>query len=188
MEDQEAMDNYKNNPKKPVFDRQRSVQGSSAGAGSDFFGKYQRHRSIELERLRKMDEDWDIMQKNLEYHRKREGNIKKDIERTEKKRARRMRRKLNKQGYNKQAKAADELKDNKEDVVEEGTRSVKSLVEEQVTVLLKSPEKEQIRSKRTSPAKAAGPNFPPILLNIVGYFSLELLTLRLIRAIQDRGN
>ncbi|KAF4702159.1 hypothetical protein FOZ62_023101, partial [Perkinsus olseni] len=72
MESQEAMDNYKNNPKRPgntkVFDRQRSMQGSSAGAGSDFFGKYQKHRTIELERLRKMDEDWDKMQKDLEYH------------------------------------------------------------------------------------------------------------------------
>mmetsp|Transcript_26791 Transcript_26791/g.22065 ORF Transcript_26791/g.22065 Transcript_26791/m.22065 type:complete len:142 (-) Transcript_26791:8-433(-) len=42
------------------------------------------------------------MQKNLEYHRKREDNIKRDIEKTEKKRAKRIRRKLNKKGYNKQ--------------------------------------------------------------------------------------
>ncbi|KAF4690764.1 hypothetical protein FOZ63_032307 [Perkinsus olseni] len=57
METREAMDNYKNNPKRPVFDRQRAMQGSLAGSGSDFFGKYQKHRTIELERLRKMDED-----------------------------------------------------------------------------------------------------------------------------------
>lgn len=54
---------YHHHPPTLVFDRQRSVQGSSAGAGSDFFGKYQKHRTIEMERLRKMDEDWDKMQK-----------------------------------------------------------------------------------------------------------------------------
>ncbi|KAF4650419.1 hypothetical protein FOZ61_000327 [Perkinsus olseni] len=108
MESQEAMDNYKNNPKRPgnykVFDRQRAMQGSSAGFGSDFFGKYQKHRTIELARLRKMDED--KMQKDLEYHRKREEHIKKDIERTEKRRARRMKRKQNRQKKSKQPAAA----------------------------------------------------------------------------------
>ncbi|EER16310.1 conserved hypothetical protein [Perkinsus marinus ATCC 50983] len=73
----------------------------SAGAGSDFFGKYQKHRTIEMERLRKMDEDWDKMQKDMEYHRKREENIKKDIEKTEKRRAKRNKRKENKRLNNK---------------------------------------------------------------------------------------
>ncbi|KAF4699824.1 hypothetical protein FOZ62_012557, partial [Perkinsus olseni] len=95
METREAMDNYKNNPKRPVFDRQRAMQGSSAGAGSDFFGKYQKHRTIELERLRKMDEDWDKMQKDLEYHPKRKERIEKDIEESEKRRAKRMEQKQN---------------------------------------------------------------------------------------------
>ncbi|KAF4665790.1 hypothetical protein FOL46_003473, partial [Perkinsus olseni] len=111
MESQEAMDNYKNNPKRPgnykVFDRQRAMQGSSAGFGSDFFGWDKMQKVIitaDAAALWGMTSSHAVA--DLEYHRKREEHIKKDIERTEKRRARRMKRKQNRQKKSKQPAAA----------------------------------------------------------------------------------
>lgn len=74
-----------------------NIWGSSAGSGSDAFPLYRRHRNRELERLAKMDEDYDNMQAAESFQAKRELAETKDDAATEAKRAKRQKRKDSKQ-------------------------------------------------------------------------------------------
>merc|ERR1712107_248707 len=70
--------------------------GCVAGAGSDFFSMYRKHRTHELERLRQMDFDWEAKQEEEEYQARREALADADEAATSAKRAKRQRRKENK--------------------------------------------------------------------------------------------
>ncbi|KAF8821104.1 hypothetical protein IE077_004383 [Cardiosporidium cionae] len=52
-----------------------NVWGSSAGAGSDFFDIYRRHRYTEMDRLQKMDEDWKDEVESKIYQKQREAGF-----------------------------------------------------------------------------------------------------------------
>eukprot|EP01069_Polyplicarium_translucidae_P005396 Polyplicarium_translucidae@DN2779_c0_g1_i1.p1 len=60
---------------KVVFEKVHNAWGSTAGAGSDFFHVYRKHRSVELARLKKMDEEWDEKMVQDEFRKRRTEGI-----------------------------------------------------------------------------------------------------------------
>eukprot|EP00919_Chromeraceae_sp_WS-2016_P055801 GHVR01132519.1.p1 GENE.GHVR01132519.1~~GHVR01132519.1.p1 ORF type:complete len:132 (+),score=43.04 GHVR01132519.1:110-505(+) len=57
--------------KNPLIERVNNVWGSCAGAGSDFFHLYNNTRRNEMERLKKMDEDWEVKVEADEFETRR---------------------------------------------------------------------------------------------------------------------
>lgn len=53
-----------------LIERVNNVWGSTAGAGSDFFHTYRKHRAVEMQRLKKLDEQHDEEQEALEFQEK----------------------------------------------------------------------------------------------------------------------
>jgi len=73
-----------------------NVWGSTAGAGSDFFHLYRKHRSVEVERLENMEQDWKKEQEDEEFQMRREQNAIECEERTRKRAEKRRKKKDNK--------------------------------------------------------------------------------------------
>eukprot|EP00921_Rhytidocystis_pertsovi_P009424 GHVQ01015159.1.p1 GENE.GHVQ01015159.1~~GHVQ01015159.1.p1 ORF type:complete len:139 (+),score=23.40 GHVQ01015159.1:252-668(+) len=71
-----------------------NVWGSTAGAGSDFFHIYRKHRYTEMNRLQKMDEDWEKEKEADEFEAERE-RLKEYDEMTKEKRRKKRKRKQN---------------------------------------------------------------------------------------------
>lgn len=67
----EASDKVEEVDDRVVFDKVQQTWGSSAGAGSDFFHMYRKRRAHELDRLEKMDADWDEKCQHREFQQKR---------------------------------------------------------------------------------------------------------------------
>lgn len=42
-----------------LMEKVNNVWGSTAGAGSDFFHTYRKHRAVEMKRLKKLDEEYE---------------------------------------------------------------------------------------------------------------------------------
>jgi hypothetical protein len=53
--------------KKVLVDRVNNVWGSTAGAGSDFFHIYRKHRTREMERLKQLDEQHELQEEEKEF-------------------------------------------------------------------------------------------------------------------------
>ena len=79
--------------KKAVLEKVSNVWGSCAGSGSDAFPIYRKQRNIELERLRKMDEDWAAKEEAEKFQASREDKARIDEERTERRSSKRRRKK-----------------------------------------------------------------------------------------------
>lgn len=88
-----------------VFDQVQQTWGSSAGAGSDFFHKYRKRRAHELERLEKMDADWDEKMEHRAFQQKRAEGFAEADAKTAKNREKRQKKKQAKEQA-KQAKTA----------------------------------------------------------------------------------
>jgi len=84
--------------------------GCVAGSGSDFFPIYRKGRNKELERLEQMDKDWDNRQSAEAFQASREANMKEDDAATEKRRAKRQRKKDNAERNKQFAKEAEGIK------------------------------------------------------------------------------
>eukprot|EP00389_Voromonas_pontica_P000041 GDKH01000064.1.p1 GENE.GDKH01000064.1~~GDKH01000064.1.p1 ORF type:complete len:201 (-),score=31.90 GDKH01000064.1:165-767(-) len=56
---------------KVKLEKVSNVWGSCAGAGSDFFHIYRKHRTVELERLKQLDEEWEDKIEQEEYQKRR---------------------------------------------------------------------------------------------------------------------
>eukprot|EP00439_Symbiodinium_sp_Y106_P056254 s675_g7.t2 len=78
---------------RPEFEKVWNTYGSSAGSGSCSIPIYNKHRRIELARLEKMDKDHAALEEATEFQAKREAAIAADEAATEKKRAKRQKRK-----------------------------------------------------------------------------------------------
>eukprot|EP00397_Hematodinium_sp_SG-2012_P066685 GEMP01100773.1.p1 GENE.GEMP01100773.1~~GEMP01100773.1.p1 ORF type:complete len:215 (-),score=80.51 GEMP01100773.1:63-707(-) len=78
-----------------AFDKVDQPYSSGAGAGSDFFHIWKKQREREMDRMKKMDADWDVKAKNLEHHEKRLERLEKEEAKTTKKRDKRKRQKDN---------------------------------------------------------------------------------------------
>ncbi|KAF8817677.1 hypothetical protein IE077_001317, partial [Cardiosporidium cionae] len=66
-------DNLKQSQEGAVeIEKVKNVWGSSAGAGSDFLDIYRKHRTVEMDRLQRMDEEWkeDLQQRAFQIRRK----------------------------------------------------------------------------------------------------------------------
>lgn len=50
-----------------LIEKVNNVWGSTAGAGSDFFHTYRKHREVEMERLKKLDEEFDEQRESREF-------------------------------------------------------------------------------------------------------------------------
>mmetsp|Transcript_2496 Transcript_2496/g.6260 ORF Transcript_2496/g.6260 Transcript_2496/m.6260 type:complete len:179 (+) Transcript_2496:56-592(+) len=79
--------------KRAVLEKVNNTYGSVAGAGSNFFPIYRRHRNHELERLREMDKDYDEALENEAFQAQREAQAALDEEATAKRAAKRQKRK-----------------------------------------------------------------------------------------------
>lgn len=80
-------------PKRPAIERVNNVWGSTAGAGSDFFHIYRKHRAVEIDRLKKLDEEYQRDQEERAFQQRREALIRQNELRTEKRAAKRKQRK-----------------------------------------------------------------------------------------------
>merc|ERR1719473_2578522 len=80
-------------PERITFDKMNETWGSSAGAGSDFFHLYRKRRDHEMERLAKMDADWDKRNDNISFQQKRAEWMQASDDATAKKRAKRQKKK-----------------------------------------------------------------------------------------------
>mmetsp|Transcript_58135 Transcript_58135/g.101782 ORF Transcript_58135/g.101782 Transcript_58135/m.101782 type:complete len:196 (+) Transcript_58135:111-698(+) len=81
--------------------------GSSAGAGSDFFNIYRRHRNHELERLEQMDKDAVAIDDSEAFQAAREAKAERDAQVGAAKRNKRQRRKQNEERNKKLRKEAE---------------------------------------------------------------------------------
>ncbi|KAK2197742.1 PRKR-interacting protein 1 [Babesia duncani] len=97
---------------KPETERIYNVWGSSAGARSDFFYIYRKHRKMELDRLEKMDKDWKEEMENKLFHTRRCSRIIKEKEKTAKRKSKRDKKKLKMKG---QVEQDEESKNNLND-------------------------------------------------------------------------
>mmetsp|Transcript_30053 Transcript_30053/g.64892 ORF Transcript_30053/g.64892 Transcript_30053/m.64892 type:complete len:186 (-) Transcript_30053:31-588(-) len=90
-----------------VLEKVDSKFGCVAGASSDFFPIYRKHRSTEMERLAQMDKDWDEKLESEAFQAKREAGMMHSAEATASKRAKRQRRKEAKKTGEQMRKEAD---------------------------------------------------------------------------------
>merc|ERR1712139_464688 len=81
------------NTNKVEVERVLNIYGSCAGAGSNFYPIYRKHRAIEQDQLRQMDEDWDRRAEEEAWQAKRSAGMMEAEEQTAKKAAKRQRRK-----------------------------------------------------------------------------------------------
>mmetsp|Transcript_63677 Transcript_63677/g.151850 ORF Transcript_63677/g.151850 Transcript_63677/m.151850 type:complete len:177 (+) Transcript_63677:110-640(+) len=79
--------------KRAVLEKVNNTYGSVAGAGSNFFPIYRRHRNHELERLREMDKEYDQKVANEHFQERREALAAADEEATAKRAAKRQKKK-----------------------------------------------------------------------------------------------
>mmetsp|Transcript_93890 Transcript_93890/g.201566 ORF Transcript_93890/g.201566 Transcript_93890/m.201566 type:complete len:189 (+) Transcript_93890:44-610(+) len=93
--------------KRVELEKVYNTWGSCAGSGSDAFPIYRRHRNAELERLEKMDKDWDSLKSAESFQAKREAMADADDAATEAKRSKRQRKKEAKVAGAKARKAAE---------------------------------------------------------------------------------
>eukprot|EP00913_Durusdinium_trenchii_P011091 g10413.t1 len=77
---------------RPEFEKVWNTYGSSAGSGSCSIPIYYKHRRIELARLEKMDKDHAALEEAASFQAKREAQILADEATTDKKRAKRQKR------------------------------------------------------------------------------------------------
>ncbi|CAL1147477.1 unnamed protein product [Cladocopium goreaui] len=92
---------------RPEFEKVWNTYGSSAGSGSCSIPIYYKHRRIELARLEKMDKDHAALQEAATFQAKREAQIQADDAATDKKRAKRQKRKDAKAKHIQMTKEAD---------------------------------------------------------------------------------
>mmetsp|Transcript_86752 Transcript_86752/g.221025 ORF Transcript_86752/g.221025 Transcript_86752/m.221025 type:complete len:190 (-) Transcript_86752:68-637(-) len=123
--------------KKIKLDKVCTKYGCVAGASSDFFPIYRRHRSIELERLATMDKNWDELKSAESFQEKRERAMMADDEATSKKSAKRQKRKENKKESEKLRKEAEGM--NKFQGDGSWLEAMKSMSPEEFEKLAKKP-------------------------------------------------
>lgn len=58
-----------------TIERVNNVWGSTAGAGSDFFHIYRKHRAHEMERLKQLDDDYEKEQEDREFQQQSVSNF-----------------------------------------------------------------------------------------------------------------
>eukprot|EP00920_Eleutheroschizon_duboscqi_P039093 GHVT01094018.1.p1 GENE.GHVT01094018.1~~GHVT01094018.1.p1 ORF type:complete len:253 (+),score=36.49 GHVT01094018.1:1159-1917(+) len=90
-----------------MLEKVDNVWGSSAGAGSDFFDIYRKHRYREMDRLKTMDEDWKVRMEHEEHQLRREQRMSKAEEDTRKRAEKRKRRKHRREDAKREAKSVN---------------------------------------------------------------------------------
>ncbi|GFE54290.1 PRKR-interacting protein 1 [Babesia ovis] len=84
------------------IERMHNVWGSSSGARSDFLGIYCKHRSAENERLQNQEKEWEQETANKVFQTIRYARMQKEIQKTAKRRERRVKKKNKQQTKNRQ--------------------------------------------------------------------------------------
>ncbi|CEM12728.1 unnamed protein product [Vitrella brassicaformis CCMP3155] len=97
------------------IEKVNNVWGSTAGAGSDFFHVYRKHRRIEMDRLKKMDEDWEAQQETEEMLKRKQDRERAAETERRKKAQRRHKRKENKERAKELKKTAETMNQFKND-------------------------------------------------------------------------
>ena len=84
---------------RPMLERVNNVWGSTAGAGSDFFHIYRKHRAHEMERLRKLDEDYEREKEEEDFQQRRLELLKQNSTKSHGKAAKRKLQKKKRKGF-----------------------------------------------------------------------------------------